>query len=81
MAAGRLQSSEHLSSLNSLAYKENSCIEPITMWNTVGREESLEQNGIRGEELEERLFYLLIFMDSAFKPLLREMDHVLGVAT
>lgn len=40
MAAGRLQSSEHLSSLNSLPYKENNCIELITMWNTVGREES-----------------------------------------
>lgn len=40
-----------------------------------------KQNGVRGEELEERLFYLLIFMDFAFKPLLREMGHVLGVAT
>lgn len=60
LAAGRLQSSKHLPSLNSLAYKEN-CIEQITAWNTAGREGSLEQNKVRSEELGER--HLLLFID------------------
>ena len=68
MAAGRSQGSKHVPSLNRLAYTEN-CIEQITTWNTVGGEESLEQNKGGREELGERHLLLLIFMDSAIKPL------------
>lgn len=68
MAAGRLQSSKHLSPLYRLAYKESKCIKQTT-WNTVGREESLEQKRVGTEELgEEKLF---IFKDFVYKHLLR----------
>lgn len=72
-AAGRLQSRKHLSSLNRLAYKESNCIEQITTWNTVGREESLEQNRVGTEELgEEKLF---IFKEFVYKHLLRHKPY------
>lgn len=72
-AAGRSQSRKHLSSLNRLAYKESNCIEQITTWNTVGREESLEQNRVGTEELgEEKLFlrslYISIYSDTNHIP-------------
>lgn len=58
MAAGSLQSSKHLSSLMSLAYKENNCVEQIT-WNTVGSEECLDQNRVRTEVLGEKQSLIL----------------------